>query len=133
MGSHSAPKLQCYRCGHDNHLLDRYPAKNATCHKCKRKGHFEAQCFSKTVAANELSLETAFLDAVTPDQESSWTVSLKLQDCEFLFKLDTGVEVTVVAEEVYKTLAVVELKPTSKSLYGPSHKALKVLARSPRG
>ena len=79
------------------------------------------------VAANELSLETAFLDTVTSDQESSWTVSLKLQDCELLFKLDMGAEVTAVAEEVYKTLAVVELKPTPKPLYRPSHQALKVL------
>ena len=29
---------------------DGCPAKTAICHKCKRKGHYSAQCFSKDVA-----------------------------------------------------------------------------------
>ena len=46
----TAPRSQC-------------PAKDATCHKCLKSGHYSAQCQTKNV--DESSLETAFLDATT--------------------------------------------------------------------
>ena len=45
-------KPHCTHCGRSEHQKgDRCPAKDATCHKCNRKGHYQSQCFSKTVAA----------------------------------------------------------------------------------
>ena len=77
-GSHSTEKLQCKRCGKERHTADKCPARSATCHKCNRKGHYSAQCFSKTAAAaaHELSLDAAFLGTVTAEQEASWTTPL---------------------------------------------------------
>ena len=59
-------KQTCTRCGKQKHDKGtRFPAKDAICHKCNRKGHYSSQCFSKTVATvntNELNLDTAFLE-----------------------------------------------------------------------
>lgn len=96
--------------------MDRCPAKGAICHKCSKKGHFGAQCFSKATT-NELSLETAFLDAVTTRHAPSWSITLLLQGKEIAFKLDTGAEVTAVSNEVYQTLEGIELQTAAKPLY----------------
>lgn len=127
-GSHSA-KPQCGRCGKDKHPYDKCPAKGAICRRCNRKGHFEAQCFSKTAAAStdELSVESAFLDTVATKQECSWSVTLLLKNREVPFKLDTSTEVTAISEDVYKTLVGVALQKSSRPLYGPAHQTLEVL------
>ena len=128
---HNTGKPQCKRCGRERHTVDKCPARSATCHKCNRRGHFSAQCLSKTVAAatNELSLDAAFLGTVTSQQESSWTISLQLQSREIPFKLDTGAEVTAISEETYKTLGKVRLQAPSKTLYGPTCHSLQVLGQ----
>ena len=64
-------KPQCTRCGRSKHQKgDGCPAKEAIRHKCNRKGHFQSQWFSKTVAAttSELSLDTAFVMTVSSKQ-----------------------------------------------------------------
>ncbi len=56
------------------------PAKDAECHHCKRKGHYSAVCFKKSVSSvqqeddDNLS-DNAFLDAVTHREKESWTHS----------------------------------------------------------
>ena len=48
----SVGKPHCTGCGKSEHQKrDRCPAKDATCHKCNKKGHYQSQCFSKTIAA----------------------------------------------------------------------------------
>ncbi len=37
----------CKYCGHQTPHIGRCKAKGATCHKCKRKGHFSVVCQSK--------------------------------------------------------------------------------------
>ncbi len=76
-----------------------------------------------------MSLDTAFLGAVTSQQNLAWTVRLLLGAEEVGFKLDTGAEVTSISETTYKTLGAVPLQKPSKVLYGPSHQSLKVLGQ----
>ena len=127
----ASAKPQCKRCGQERHPPDKCPAKSATCHKCNRKGHFSAQCFSKTTAAatHELSLDMAFLGVVTSEQEPSWTTTLLLGNRQTTFKLDTGAEVTAVSEEVYQSLGQGNLQRSSKALYGPACQTLEVLGQ----
>ena len=40
-------KKTCTRCGQDPHSRDKCPAKDASCHRCKKKGHYGAMCRSK--------------------------------------------------------------------------------------
>ena len=42
--------IKCKRCGNKPHPLSKCPANESTCHKCKRKGHYSSQCFSKSVS-----------------------------------------------------------------------------------
>ena len=86
-------KPQCKRCGKDWHQLDKCSARDAICHKCSHKGHFAAQCFSKTTAAtstHEISIESAFLGALSTKNESQWTATVAVEDKVVEFKLDTG-------------------------------------------
>ena len=53
--SHSPPsrntplqqQSKCKRCGNKPHPLDKCPAKESNCHKCKQKGHYSSQFFFK--------------------------------------------------------------------------------------
>lgn len=120
----------CKRCGRERHALDKCPARSANCHKCNRKGHFSAQCFSKLPArADEVSLDSAFLGAVTSHNDSTWNASVKLNSEVVEFKLDTGAEVTVISDSTLKTLGPLPLQTPSKVLYGPTRQSLKVLGQ----
>lgn len=52
----------CGRCGKSYHNRDKCPAKDATCYKCQKKGHFSSQCFSKQ-SATQNSVDAGSLDA----------------------------------------------------------------------
>ena len=123
---------QCTRCGRSKHQKgDRCPAKDATCHKCNRKGHYSSQCFSKTVAAttNELSLDTAFVGTVRSKQQFSWTTTLLVKGKKVSFKLDTGAEVTAISEETFLQIGGAKLQKPTKILYGPARQTLNVLGQ----
>ena len=55
-----------------------------------------------------------------------WTVDILLKDCRIEFQIDTGADVSVISEEQYQKLKVPELKPSNKSLVGPSQDKLQV-------
>ena len=126
-------KRQCTRCGRLKHQKGaRCPAKDASCHKCNRKGDFSNQCFSKTVATattDELSLDTAFVGSVSSRQQLPWTTTLQVKGKEVSFKLDTGAEVTAISEETYLQLGEAKLQKPTKILYGPARQTLDVLGQ----
>ena len=123
---------QCSRCGGHKHLAtERCPARGAICHRCNRKGHYQSQCFSKTVASctSEYSLDTAFLGFLDTKRETSWTTTIVINGKEVKFKLDTGAEVTAVSEQTYKSLTGIKLQKPSRVLYGPARQALDVIGQ----
>ena len=133
---------QCTRCGKGQHTRDKCPAKDATCHRCQRKGHYSSQCFAKTIAPLKTgkpnnapnapsSLETAFLDSTTSEQEIGWFANIQIGDQETLtFKLDTGAEVTAISDSCYYSLSHPPmLKNPQKVLYGPSRHPLQVVGQ----
>ena len=63
---------KCMRCGKESHPREQCPARDAECHRCKKKGHYGALCKTKTIAGAD-SMEVAFLDYLTPGkQETVW-------------------------------------------------------------
>ena len=141
-GSTTKPRLkqpwkhqkQCTRCGKGQHPKDKCPAKEATCHRCLRKGHFGAQCFSKSIAelSNDSYMDVAFLDTVSSmsfPQESAWLTKVTLCGHDTVFKLDTGAEVTAVSQETHQRLGKPPLQTPEKLLCGPSGQPLPVMGQ----
>ena len=128
----SEATARCTRCGKGSHTGGKQcPASTVTCHKCKQKGHFASQCFSKTVKAttDEVSLDSSFLDAMTSTSQNSWNTKVLLEKTSVNFKLDTGAEVTAITEETFKLLGGITLIKPSKSLHGPARQSLNVLGQ----
>ena len=123
------PSNRCYRCGKSpGHVRQNCPAKTAICHKCSRKGYWASVCKSSQTVG-EIEEDYAFLGAIgTERNEDIWSVDLTLNNSPVRFKIDTGTDVTVIPESVYK-----KLKPTptltrsGKTLFGPAHTTLPVL------
>jgi len=100
-------------------------AKTAICHKCSKKGHWATICKSSQTVG-EIEEDYAFLRAIgTERNEDLWSVDLILNNPLVRFKIDTGADVTVIPESVYK-----KLKPTpallqsTKTIFGPAQTIL---------
>ena len=129
----------CTRCGKHSHTgRQQCPARDATCRKCHKRGHFQAMCRTKSVrvVSTEDSGEETFVGMIE-DSESliiptvstgtePWTVNVLLNKLPVEFQIDTGADVSVIPEELYKKLKAPPLEPTNKSLMGPSHDTLQV-------
>ena len=132
---------QCTRCGRGEHSREKCPAINATCHKCKRRGHFSSQCFSKSSVSSvtteespqetysDISLDGAYLDTITSGQQRAWKVKIRVGSQDTTFKIDTGAEVTAVSEEFFRKLKGKDLKEPSRLLYGSGRQPLDVLGQ----
>ena len=125
---------RCTRCGKEQHPKEKCPARDATCHRCQRKGHYSAQCYSKTVATVRSTdggsptpfLDNAFMDTVNSSAQRAWFTTIRIEEKETKFKLDTGAEVTAITEETYQHLGRPQLVASDKVLYGPSQHSLGV-------
>ena len=105
-------QTKCKHCENKPHPLNKYPAKESTCHKCKRKGHYSSKCFSKSVLEvttnrQEENLDVTYLSAIVFENDSCWTVNIEINVQHMTFKLDTGAEVTAITESTLASLCVV--------------------------
>ena len=130
----------CTRCGKRPHFgRQQCPARDATCQKCHRRGHFRAMCRTKSVRAvgtEESEEEDAFVGVVEESTSlviptvstgaEPWTVTVTLNTLPVEFQIDTGADVSVISEELYKKLKAPPLEPSTKSLVGPSQDSLQV-------
>ena len=122
-------------------------AKDATCFKCNRKGHFGRQCLSKTVAEvtsvmqglstgndssdDESLLDTAYLNTITGSMAAMWPATVKVNSQQVTLKVDTGAEVTAMSEATWKSLKEVpRLSDAQRKLCGPDRRPLKVLGKA---
>ena len=131
------PPSNCHRCGSGVHPRHLCPAKEATCYRCNRRGHYSSQCLSNTVAVilatpqqPHAESEIRFLDTVESIQGNIWEVKVMIGDKVVLFKVDTGAEVTVISEGTWKSLSLTEpLQQPNTFLCGPDHNRLTVLGK----
>ena len=123
---------KCSRCGRSPHSRDVCPAKDVTCRKCKKTGHFSVMCYTKSVkniAENE-TIDSFYLSTIDDSQDSkSWTTQITVNQVDLYFKLDTGAEVTAISEKAFKALGSPKIEQPVKKLCGPTNKPLKVLGR----
>ena len=93
---------KCDKCGKTPaHNRDRCPAREAICHKCKKRGHFQTVCRSAKVSGvtTESEEPSAFLGSLGKASENPWTVTLQLDNSPVIFCIDTGAEVTVMSDK----------------------------------
>ena len=102
-------KDKCDKCGYDverSHAKGSCPAADATCNKCKKKGHFQKCCRTKVVAVAENTdredNKELFLGAVEKKETKAWyevlNVSVKENEPHERFKLDSGADETIVSK-----------------------------------
>ena len=126
----------CTRCGKHSHVgKQQCSARDATCRKYHKRGHFQVVCRTKTVRVvpAEDSEEDSFIGAIEQSESlmiptistgsEPWTVTDELP---VEFQIDTGADVSVIPEQLYRKLKVPSLEPTNKSLIGPSQDSLHV-------
>ena len=126
----------CSRCGkYPAHDKQHCPARDATCRKCKKRGHFQAVCRSARVGGiqgnTEMGdgLDSAFLGSVEEqceDKNNPWTVTLKLDGKPVDLRIDTGAEVTVITEKMWQDIGQPTLSPSDRTLRGPDSRTLPV-------
>ena len=131
----SGTNHKCTRCGKGPHSRQTCPARDAVCHTCQKKGHYRSQCFSRSVAnvvtpsleSDEEEKGFYLNTVVSKSQSKSWNCKVLVDGKEVTFKVDTGAEVTVLAENILTQLNLKKLRKSSKSLCGPDQRRLSVL------
>lgn len=120
----------CGRCGKSpNHSRDKCPAKQATCNKCGKQGHYASLCRSTGIReitesdGNFLGVITA----VNAVDSQDWTTKINVAGKEVLFKIDTGADVTVFPDDQYIE-AMGEKQPPDRVLHGAGQAPLEVTA-----
>ena len=125
---------KCSRCGKTpNHSRQQCPAKEAICHRCGKKGHYQSMCriLPKLVCAVTFEVSNdQFLGVVTtPDSRNLWNVTVLLNGNAVEFKLDTGADVSVISEEIFKTLEISSLHTTDTNLTGAGSQPLQMCGK----
>ena len=80
----SEPLKKCIRCSKNPHPHDACPAKDVTCKKCQKKGHFAARCLTKAVHNVEQdspTLDSFYLDTIENSQDTNfWTTDVDVNN-----------------------------------------------------
>lgn len=126
--SNSRPEnSKCSWCGKSpSHSRQRCPAKDATCRKCKKTGHYEAVCRSAAKVSSIEGEQDAFIGTVTDRTKDNWSITLQVNDKPIEFHIDTGAEVTVISERVWTQLDKPALQSSDRNLKCPDTHSLPV-------
>ena len=130
--SHPCNSPVCTRCGKSpNHDREHCPAKDATCRKCAKKGHYQAMCRSTlkvggVQAGHSEPSDDYFLGAVGAQGSDPWAVTLQLNKTPMEFHIDTGAEVTVISEHACGQIVCPPLTSSQRTLRGPDTHVLPV-------
>ena len=85
------------------------PAKDKICNFCHKRGHFRAVCRSaahvQQVQTSPEGLTEAFLGTVQEGTEGAqWSMELTLKGKSVSLQLDTGAEVTVISQQMWRDI-----------------------------
>lgn len=136
----------CFWCGKiPFHSKDKCPARNNTCIKCFKRGHFSSVCRStrvdnietqETYSPNQTQSETVHNELVCPISNISkhyddpWAIDININDSDNVcFKIDTGADVSVMPSNI-KLNNEIRLQPTTKILKGANGKELSILGKA---
>ena len=125
------------RCGRGPNPCHPCPARDVQCNKCKHKGHFAAHCRSKSIAEvadsqvhEEEFDDIAYLSTRSTQDANVWTRTIRVNNQDVSFKVDTGAEMTVISKYVSKALRLDALQPPTTKLYGADQSLLEVVGET---
>lgn len=112
----------CLRCGSLHSRDSTCPALDRICSYCSKKGHYETVCFKKKndssrprrdvhVVSSEVQApqtngeQTFFLWSIENNDLDEAMVDIAVNDRLLKFKIDTGAQVNVLPENIFKTLS----------------------------
>ncbi|XP_065195252.1 uncharacterized protein LOC135826576 [Sycon ciliatum] len=138
----------CGYCGGKSHARSACPAREKTCNKCNKRGHYGAVCRSSrharalsaesspgtdavaspsSVSEESIDLVPIYVGAVSA-HPPSWQVQLTINGTTVPFKVDTGADVSVISEEVYNSLSTSpQLQPCRHVLVSAANTNLETL------
>ena len=112
----------CTRCGQiPTHAKTNCPAREAECHKCKKKGAFcRTKASVNQLSANTHEQEDTFLGSIDTVTDSSkpWITDILVNDESLQFEVDTGADVTVIPVKSYSEIRDGPLSLPDKTLSG---------------
>ena len=116
--------IGCTRCG--SHPAHDSPARDAICRKCGKRGHYQSVCRSAVVSEVEsqdrdlpFDSTVSFLGAIESSLSSNpWAVRIGTPTD---LHIDTGAEVTVITEQVWKKVGKPALSAPGRTLRGPDN------------
>jgi len=102
----SLKKVKCPNCNYE-HELNKCPATNKKCLKCKKLGHFAACCkggqkvdaVDKNSSVEDLEVNLGVVKYVS---SLSWYKKLMISNQVINFKLDTGAQINTITENICK-------------------------------
>ena len=94
------------------------------CRSSKKVGEVHRE-----TSKEECDYEDAFLGTIGTKNRNPWVVSLQVMNEAVDFHIDTGAEVSVIPDQVYKKLGSPPLTPPNQTLRGPSNEVLLVKGR----
>ena len=122
----------CTRCGkRPAHDRQHCPAKDVTCRKCGKRGHYQAVC--RSARASQVDTHTdhsdVFLSVAGDTANSPWSVMVNVNETPIELHIDTGAKVTMISEEVWRKVGQPTLLPTDFILRGPDERKLPTAER----
>ena len=130
--SNAQSSNSCPRCGlRPAHQRSKCPAATVKCLKCHKIGHYARVCKTKSTdevrdgSDDELFLSTISSISVQP---RGWMIDILVNNISTEMKIDTGADVTVIAEPLYRArfASTSTLQSTNVKLTGPGRNQLKV-------
>ena len=132
-------KKPCHRCtSRQNHSLQQCRAKDAVCHLCSLKRHYQSQYRTKRVQTVGIESDSSDKEIVimkvtkaNPRRENpvKWLREVQVANTEIIkFKTNTGAVVTCLPEEIYlkSKVSLGPIKISKKKLFGADQKCLSV-------
>lgn len=127
---------RCGRCGFEKHIRDKCPALDAVCKRCGKKGHFARKCRLRkvqNVQGSEVSEvddedgEEYNIGVVKGGHDSRWRVNLEVNGVGVVFRVDTGADVTVISDDLYRSFfQKFRLVLIKDKLFGPGRNPLQI-------
>lgn len=126
----------CFRCGSSQHLADSKTckARDKTCSKCGKRGHFQRVC--RSGVTNERALAVREVDTCSTSgdlnvlqlarqSKAGIHTEVLVHDVPITFLVDTGSAVSILSTVTYSTLKCPPMQPTSASLYDFSRRKIR--------